>query len=97
MAAAQVVQFRSGSTSPVAPSVSLSKSPRQLHSKTNNNKNNNNTMTSPSPTAVSPNNSTGIINGSSNSSTNYEGITALMLACQQGRVEDVQKILKKKV
>jgi ankyrin repeat protein len=96
MAAAQVVQFRSGSTSPVAPSVSLSKSPRQLHSKTNNNKNNN-TMTSPSPTAVSPNNSTSIINGSSNPSTNYEGITALMLACQQGRVEDVQKILKKKV
>lgn len=30
-------------------------------------------------------------------SNNFEGITALMLACQQGQSEDVQKILRKKV
>jgi hypothetical protein len=32
-----------------------------------------------------------------NKSNNFEGITALMAACQQGRTEEVEKILKKKV
>lgn len=30
-------------------------------------------------------------------SNNFDGITALMVACQQGHPDDVQKIIKKKV
>lgn len=29
--------------------------------------------------------------------TNYHGITALMLACQQGQINDVQKIVRQRV
>jgi len=29
--------------------------------------------------------------------SNYQGITALMLACQQGQINDVQKIVRQRV
>jgi len=88
--------IRSGSTSPavgVPSSSSVSASPQQNHP---HQVVPNKTTSMATTQQVSPN-SNNINNGNGMMATNYEGITALMLACQQGRTEDVQKLLRRKV